>query len=211
MTILADFRRAFEACSLVAILRGVRPDEIDAIGDVLVDSGFTLIEVPLNSPDPLRSIETLAKRIGDRALVGAGTVLAPGQVDSVRNAGGGLIVSPNTNVEVIAKTVQDGLVSLPGFQTASEAFAAIDAGAHALKLFPAEAASPRVLKALRAVVPAAMPVLAVGGITPETMHTWTAAGATGFGLGSALYSAGIDAATVRANALAFLTALRAGA
>ena len=125
MTVGAEFNRALEACPLVAILRGVRPDEVEAIGEALVEAGFTLIEVPLNSPDPLSSIRRLAQHLGDRALVGAGTVLTSDQVSAVRDVGGRLIVSPNTNAEVIARTVRAGLDSLPGFQTPSEAFDAL--------------------------------------------------------------------------------------
>ena len=211
MTVGAEFNRALEACPLVAILRGVRPDEVEAIGEALVEAGFTLIEVPLNSPDPLSSIRRLAQHLGDRALVGAGTVLTSDQVNAVRDAGGRLIVSPNTNAEVIAQTVRAGLVSLPGFQTPSEAFGALGAGAHGLKLFPAEAATPRVLKALRAVLPAEVPVLAVGGIDPGSMGPWLAAGANGFGLGSALYRPGKTADEVAHSARAFVAALRESA
>src|SRR5688500_9118366 len=137
-----DFDTAFARCPLVAILRGVRPDEIGAIGEGLVAAGFTLIEVPLNSPDPLDSIARLAKQLDGRAVVGAGTVLQASQVDDVRAAGGRIIVSPNANPAVIAAAASAGLASLPGIATPTEAFAALDAGATALKLFPAEAASP---------------------------------------------------------------------
>ena len=194
MTVGAEFNRALEACPLVAILRGVRPDEVEAIGEALVEAGFTLIEVPLNSPDPLSSIRRLAQHLGDRALVGAGTVLTSDQVSAVRDVGGRLIVSPNTNAEVIARTVRAGLVSLPGFQTPSEAFDALGAGAHGLKLFPAE-----------------VPVLAVGGIDPGSMGPWLAAGANGFGLGSALYRPGATAEEVAQNARVFVAALRQSA
>lgn len=208
MTLPADFADAFATCPLVAILRGVRPDEIDAVGDALVDAGFTLIEVPLNSPEPLKSIERLAARLNGRAIVGAGTVLEPAQVRSVQQAGGRIIVSPNTDADVISATVSAGLASLPGYFTPSEAFAALKAGAHALKLFPAEGASSDVLKAHRAVLPAEVPVLAVGGVTPATLATWRKAGARGFGLGSALYRAGMDASQVSKNARAFVAAWR---
>jgi len=202
-----DFDTAFARCPLVAILRGVRPDEIDAIGDGLVEAGFTLIEVPLNSPDPLDSIARLAKRLDGRALIGAGTVLQASQVHDVRAAGGRIIVSPNANPAVITAAASAGLASLPGIATPTEAFAAIDAGATALKLFPAEAASPAVLKAMRAVLPKDMRMLPVGGISPDTMAPWLAAGADGFGLGSALYAIGRGADDVAARARDFVAAL----
>ena len=153
MTMTDQFDRLFAECPLVAILRGVRPDEAEAIGDALVEGGIRIIEVPLNSPDPLDSISRLSARLEGRALVGAGTVLGAGQIEPIRAAGGRLIVSPSTNTAVIAATVAAGLVSCPGYFTPSEAFAALDAGAHALKLFPAEAASPAVVRAPRAVLP----------------------------------------------------------
>ena len=208
MSHLAAFDAAFAVCPLIAILRGVKPDEVEAIGDALADAGFTLVEVPLNSPDPLDSIARLAKRLGDRAMVGAGTVLRETDVAAVADAGGTLIISPNANPGVIAASAARGLVSLPGVATPTEAFAALDAGATALKLFPAEAASPAVLKAMRAVLPPGMRVLPVGGITPDTMQLWRDAGAPGFGLGSALYKPGFTAAEVGARAAAFIRALR---
>ncbi|SFF85447.1 2-keto-3-deoxy-phosphogalactonate aldolase [Novosphingobium sp. CF614] len=204
------FADAFTRCPLVAILRGVRPTEVEAIGETLVDAGFTIIEVPLNSPDPFDSIERLARRLEGRALVGAGTVLTVGDVARLRDAGGGIAISPNTDVAVIAASVAAGLVSMPGYFTPSEAFAAFNAGASALKLFPAEAASPAVLKAQRAVLPKALPVLAVGGIVPEGMAPWLAAGANGFGLGSALYKPRMPAADVSAAARGFIAALEKG-
>ncbi|MFD2137154.1 2-dehydro-3-deoxy-6-phosphogalactonate aldolase [Novosphingobium resinovorum] len=188
------------------MLRGIRSDEIEAAADVLVEAGFRLIEVPLNSPDPLVTIEKLARRVGDRAIVGAGTVLTVGQVAEVQDAGGAMIVSPNTDVAVIAESARRGLVSLPGYFTPSEAFAALAAGASGLKLFPAEAASPAVVKAQRAVLPKDVPLLAVGGISPTNMEPWRQAGADGFGLGSALYKVGMSTAEIAANALAFARA-----
>ena len=209
MTMPADFASALDRFPLVAILRGILPDEVLAVGDALVEAGFTLIEVPLNSPDPLISIERLARHLDGVAVVGAGTVLTPVDVAAVAAAGGRMIVSPNTNPQVIAASAAAGLASLPGCGTASEAFAALAAGAHALKFFPAEAINPSVVKALAAVLPAAVPKLVVGGITPETMQPWVAAGAGGFGLGSALYKKGDTAATVAGNARAFAAALDA--
>ena len=199
-----DFATAFARCPLVAILRGVRPDEVEPIGDALVAAGFTLIEVPMNSPDPLDSIGRLARRLEGQALVGAGTVLTPDQVRAVQQVGGRLIISPNSDLSVIAQSAQAGLVSMPGYFTPTEAFAAVQAGASALKLFPAEAAPPAVLKAQRAVLPKDLPILVVGGINPDNMAPWVAAGANGFGLGSALYKPGATAAQVSEAAQAFL-------
>ena len=208
MTHLETFNAAFAQCPLVAILRGVAPHEIDAIGDALVDAGFTLIEVPLNSPDPLDRVARLRKRFGGRAVIGAGTVLRVEDVAAVEAARGTMIISPNANLQVIAASAARGLVSLPGIATPSEAFAALDAGATALKLFPAEGASPQILKAMRAVLPSEVRVLPVGGIAPDTMAPWIAAGAAGFGLGSALYKPGMSAEQVGINARAFVAALR---
>jgi 2-dehydro-3-deoxyphosphogalactonate aldolase len=202
------FAEAFAACPLVAILRGLTPAEAEGVGDALVDAGFTLLEVPLNSPDPLTSISAMAKRYAGRAMVGAGTVLTPEAVEQVAAAGGELIISPNTNTDVIRASVARGLVSLPGYYTPSEGFAALAAGAHALKLFPADGASPGFLKAQRAVLPKTIRVLAVGGISPDTMAPWRAAGADGFGLGSNLYRAGKSVADVARDAAAFVSAAK---
>ncbi len=202
-----NFDTAFARCPLIAILRGVKPDEVEAIGDALVDAGFTLIEVPMNSPDPLDSIARLARRFEGRAVIGAGTVLTEGQVEQVRTVGGTMIISPNANTRVIAASAEAGMVSLPGVVTPTEAFAAIEAGATALKLFPAEGSSPAILKAMRAVLPRDMRLLPVGGIAPDNMGPWRAAGAAGFGLGSALYKPGLTAAEVGAHARAFVSAL----
>ncbi|HSK41425.1 MAG TPA: 2-dehydro-3-deoxy-6-phosphogalactonate aldolase [Arenibaculum sp.] len=204
---MMDFDTAFSACPLVAILRGVRPDEAVAVGTALADAGFTLIEVPLNSPEPLRSIEALATALGDRALIGAGTVLSSESVGEVQQAGGGLIVMPHADVVVIRFAKALGLACVPGFATPTEAFAALAAGADAIKLFPAEGNPPSVLKAMRAVLPPAARVLPVGGITPQTMAPYRAAGADGFGLGSALYRPGDAAAAVTPRAAAFRRAL----
>jgi 2-dehydro-3-deoxyphosphogalactonate aldolase len=198
-----------ERLPLVAILRGVEPDEVVAIGAELVDVGFAVIEVPLNSPEPFDSIGRLAAAFGDRALIGAGTVLTAAAVDRVAAAGGGLIVMPHADTAVIRAAKRAGLFAVPGFATPTEAFSALDAGADALKLFPAEAAPPAVLKAMRAVLPLAVPVLPVGGIRPETMAGYWEAGAAGFGLGSALYKPGDAPATVRAKAVAFRQAIDA--
>jgi len=202
------FDSAMASLPLVAILRGLRPDEAPAVGDALVDAGFRLIEVPLNSPQPLESIAVLRKRHPD-ALVGAGTVLSTQHVQAVHAAGGELVVSPDCKSAVIAATRQAGMVSLPGIMTPTEAFAALDAGAHGLKIFPAELASPAVAKALLAVLPPGTPLLPVGGIAPGNMADWQAAGVAGFGIGSALYKPGKSAAAVRDDAHAFAAAYRA--
>lgn len=208
MSAIADFRAHLAACPLVAIIRGVTPAEAEAVGAALVEAGLRIIEVPLNSPDPLRSIEILARAFGDVATVGAGTVLDPDSVAAVRDAGGRLIVSPNSDAAVISATVAAGLVSSPGYFTPSEAFVAITAGAQVLKLFPAEAASPAVLKAQLAVLPKSVPVLAVGGIRPDGMRPWLDAGASGFGLGSGLYSPGMTAVQVSDRARAYVAGLK---
>jgi 2-dehydro-3-deoxyphosphogalactonate aldolase len=204
---VADFGRHFAACPLVAVLRGIRPDEVEAVGAALIDAGLRILEVPLNSPEPLESIARLAALAGDRALVGAGTVVTVEAVGRVAAAGGRIIVSPSTDVAVIGATVAAGLVSAPGFFTPSEGFAAINAGAHALKFFPAEAGSPAVVKALKAVLPGQIPVLAVGGMTPEGLAPWRAAGADGFGLGSNLFRPGMTAAESGAVAARFVKAV----
>jgi 2-dehydro-3-deoxyphosphogalactonate aldolase len=203
------FDKYFAACPLIAVIRGVTPDEVEGIGDALFEAGIRIIEVPLNSPDPLNSIAKLSKRMGDRALVGAGTVLQAGQVADVQAAGGQIIVSPNTNVEVISAAVAAGLVSCPGYFTPSEAFNALTAGAHALKLFPAEAATPAVVKAQRAVLPRDVPILIVGSVKPDMMARWLDAGANGFGLGSGVFRPGNSAAEVLANARAYVAGLAA--
>jgi 2-dehydro-3-deoxyphosphogalactonate aldolase len=210
MTNHQAFDDAFAKCPLIAILRGVKPDEVEAIGEALVEAGFTILEVPMNSPDPLDSIARLARRFEGRAIVGAGTVLRVEDVEAVGAAGGTLIIAPNANVRVIAAAADKGYVALPGIATPTEAFAALDAGAAALKLFPAEAASPAVLKAMRAILPKDTRVLPVGGIVPELMADWRKAGAAGFGLGSALFAPGMTAADVGARARRFIETWNAG-
>jgi len=197
-----------DRCPLIAIIRGVRSEEAEAIGDAIYEGGIRIIEVPLNSSDPLKSIELLARRFGDRMLVGAGTVLTAGDVARVKDVGGRIIVSPDTNIEVVAAAAEAGLVSSPGYFTPSEAFAALRAGAHALKLFPAEAASPGVLKAQLAVIPKDVPVLAVGGVKADTMQPWLDAGATGFGLGGGLYKPGQSPAETLEKARAYVAGLK---
>jgi len=198
----------FSQCPLVAIIRGVTPDEAVGVAEAIYAAGIRIIEVPLNSPDPIASIERLAVRFGERALIGAGTVLEPEDVAHVAGAGGRLIVSPNTHVPVIEASVAAGLVSSPGFFTPSEAFDALRAGAHVLKFFPAEATSPAVVKGQKAVLPRDVPVLVVGGVTPENIAPWFASGADGFGLGSGVYRPGQDAETVGRQAAAYVAAVR---
>jgi len=193
---------------LVAILRGLTPDESVEIGRVLVDAGFRMLEVPLNSPQPFESIRRMSEALGDEYLVGAGTVLDPANVKKVADAGGRLIVMPHADVAVIRAAKEGGLYCVPGVATPTEAFAALAAGADALKLFPAEQASPAVLKAWRAVLPKDLAVLPVGGIAPDNMGPWLAAGAGGFGIGSSLYAPGRPASDVATRARAFADAWR---
>jgi 2-dehydro-3-deoxyphosphogalactonate aldolase len=203
-----ELNRRLAECPLVAIIRGVTPGEAQAIGEALYEAGIRIIEVPLNSPDPFESVGTLAKSLGDRALIGAGTVLDPEDVARVRDMGGRLIVSPGTDARVIEATVRAGLVSSPGYYTPSEAFEALRAGAHALKLFPAEAASPAVVKAQRAVLPKDVPLLVVGGVRPDNMRDYLEAGANGFGLGSGLYKPGQSAQETSEKARGYVAGLK---
>lgn len=191
---------------LIAILRGVKPDEILPIGRALADAGFAIIEVPLNSPSAIESIRLLGREFGDKVLVGAGTVTTPALVSDVADAGGRIIVMPHADVAVIRAAKAAGLVCTPGVATPTEGFAALAAGADALKLFPAEMLPPPVLKAMKSVFPKDTRFVPVGGITPDTMAPYHQAGAAGFGLGSALYKPGMDATAVGANAKAFVAA-----
>ena len=202
-----DIPSLLTACPLVAILRGIRPEEADAIGDALVNAGLRIIEVPLNSPDPFNSITRLAQRFGTQALIGAGTVMRPADVDRVAEAGGRLIVTPHADPALVRAAKARGMTAMPGFFTPAEAFSLLDAGADALKLFPAEAGSPPVLKALRAVLPPGTLVLPVGGMDAGTMGAWREAGAAGFGIGSAIYKPGDSAAAVAAKAAVLLAGL----
>jgi 2-dehydro-3-deoxyphosphogalactonate aldolase len=205
---MPELKDRLRRCPLVAILRGVRPDEVEAIGAVLVEAGFAIIEVPLNSPEPIASIRRLVARFADRALIGAGTVTEGRQIAEIAAAGGRLVVMPHGDPAIIRRSKAAGLVVLPGFATPTEAFAARAAGADGLKLFPAEGSPPSVLKAMKAVLPPALPVLPVGGITPEKMAAYWQAGAGGFGLGSALYSPGMSAEAVRDRATAFVAEMK---
>jgi len=208
MTATTKFESCLRRMPLIAILRGVTPKESVAVGQALLDAGFTLIEVPLNSPEPLASIEALAQAFPE-ALIGAGTVLAPDDVPRVAGAGGELIVAPNFDPEVVRLAVRRGLACLPGVMTPTEAFAALRVGATALKVFPAELIGPAGIKALRAVLPPEARMLPVGGITPESLLAYGNAGAAGFGIGSALYRPGMTATEVATRARAFASAWRA--
>ena len=194
-------------CPLVAILRGVKPDEVVAIVAALASEGITIVEVPLNSPDPLVSIARVHERFGANMLVGAGTVMSEADVDAVQNAGGRLIVTPHADTAVVRAAKARGMIACPGFATPTEAFANLAAGADALKLFPAESASPTVLRAIRAVLPTNTMVLPVGGIGPDNMKAWRDAGAAGFGIGSSIYKPGDTPDIVAAKARALLAGL----
>ena len=194
---------------LVAVLRGITPEETPAIAAALDAEGFRILEVTLNSPRPFESIRMLAERYGDRCLVGAGTVIDPADVARVHDAGGALIVMPHADVAVVREAKRLGMVCLPGVATPTEAFAVLGAGADGLKLFPAEAMVPAALRAWRAVLPAGTRVFAVGGIRADNMTSWWAEGAVGFGTGSNLYKPGVDVAQVRAAAAAYAAAFRA--
>ena len=204
----ARFIAAFESCGLIAILRGITPSEVLAHGRALYDAGFRIVEVPLNSPDPLASIAALRKALPDDAIVGAGTVLRPAFVEAVAQAGGELVVMPHGDTEVIGAAKEKGMACAPGVATPTEAFAALAAGADVLKMLPAEQLGAHVVKAWRAVIAKRVPLVPVGGVTPENMGTFVAAGASGFGLGSALYRAGQDVDSTKAHAHAFIEAWR---
>ena len=208
LTPAQHLQHSLQQLPLVAILRGLTPPAAPAIGHALVDAGFVLLEVPLNSPQPLRSIEALAAQHPD-LLIGAGTVLSAQDVREVHAAGGRLIISPHFDAEVVQEALRLGLACLPGVATPSEAFAALKAGAHALKLFPAEMLPPSVVKALRAVLPASVPLLPVGGVSPDNLAAYRQAGATGFGIGSALYKPGQSAELTAAAAHRFIQSWKA--
>lgn len=205
---MSDHRLMFDqhlaALPLIAILRGIKPDEAVAVGEELVSAGFGIIEVPLNSPEPLVSIARLAAAIGTRAVIGAGTVYRTTDVDAVKDNGGALIVSPNCNPAVIERTKEMGLVSAPGVFTPTEAIVALDAGADVLKLFPGEALTPTIVRGMAAVLPKGTRLVLVGGVTPETPKLWKEAPLAGYGIGSALYKPGLTAAEVGVRARAFV-------
>ena len=203
-------RAWLDSLPLVAILRGLPPDDALAVGHVLAEAEFRVIEVPMNSPEPLDSIRLLSTALGDHCLIGAGTVLRVEQVAQIAAAGGRLIVMPHADTAIIAAAKRAGMYCVPGVATPTEAFAAIQAGADAIKLFPAEQLVPSVLKAWRAVLPRDLAMLPVGGITPDSMASYIAAGANGFGLGSALYVPGRSIDDIGARARAFANAWKAG-
>jgi 2-dehydro-3-deoxyphosphogalactonate aldolase len=204
--VLGDF---LARCGLIAILRGVKPDEVEAIAAALEANGIAIVEVPLNSPEPLESIALLARGFGSRLLIGAGTVMTPAQVRQIAAAGGKLIVTPHADAAVTQAAKQQGLLAVPGFFTPTEAFAMLASGADALKFFPGEASNPSVLRAIRAVLPPGTAVLPVGGIDGSNMAGWRAAGAAGFGIGSAIYKPG-DTAEIVAEKARRLIAATAG-
>jgi 2-dehydro-3-deoxyphosphogalactonate aldolase len=208
MTAVEDFQTYLSELPLVAIIRGVSPDDAEVTAKAIFEAGIRIIEVPLNSPQPFDSIKIIADALGNRALIGAGTVLNTDDVKRVQHVGGRLIVAPNTDTDVIRATVDAGLVSSPGYFTPSEAFTAIKAGAHALKLFPAEAASPAVVKAQKAVLPKGIPLIVVGGVNVDNIGGWLDCGADGFGLGSGLYKPGQSAEETLQKARTFVAAVR---
>ncbi len=205
-----DLRALLRRCPLVAILRGVTPGEVVGVTAALERHGLAIVEVPLNSPEPLVSIGLLAREFGERLLIGAGTVMTEAEVGAVASAGGRLIVTPHADAVVVRAAKRLGLLAVPGFFTPAEAFAMLAAGADALKLFPAEGGSPAMLRAMRAVLPAGVMVLPVGGIDASNMAAWTAAGAAGFGIGSAIYRPGDTAEVVGAKAAALVAACGRG-
>jgi 2-dehydro-3-deoxyphosphogalactonate aldolase len=203
-----EFLDRLTAMPVVAILRGVHPHEVEGIADAIIAAGVTIIEVPLNSPDPFASITLLAKACVGRALIGAGTVLSSADVARCHDAGSQIIVSPNMRPDVIAASVTAGMISAPGCLTPTEAFAALEAGAHAIKLFPGEMVSPMVVKAVRAVLPHAATLLVVGGVTADNAIAFQQAGANGFGVGGSIYRAGTTAEQTGRNAATFTKVLR---
>lgn len=199
---LDKFEQCLNRMPLFAVLRGIKPEEAYDVGGALVDAGVTVLEVTLNSPDPYTSIETLAKSYSDTALIGAGTVTAPDEVAQVQSAGGEIIISPNTNLDVIKESKARDLISLPGCFTPSEAMAALQAGADGLKLFPAEALLPSAVKAIRAVLPKETKVFVVGGVNANNMEDYIKVGANGFGAGSSLYKPGKEISEIAISARA---------
>jgi 2-dehydro-3-deoxyphosphogalactonate aldolase len=204
MTLMEQWQDALKTLPLVAILRGLRPAEALGVGEVLVQAGFRIVEVPLNSPDPFDSIKLLVQALGKRAIVGAGTVLTVADVETLHAVGGQICISPNANPDVIRRAKALGMISFPAFFTPTEAFSAIDAGADAIKLFPAELAGTTGLKAMKAVLPKNVPVFPVGGVNPENMGDFIDAGAAGFGIGSAVFKPGDTPEIVYKKAKAFV-------
>ena len=203
-----DLTQHLARSPLVAILRGIRPHEAEAVAEALIAAGVSIIEIPLNSPDPFDSIARLVRRFGEQAVIGAGTVMTPEDVARLAGTGARLMVTPHADPSLVRAAKSAGLAAAPGFFTPAEAFALIEAGADALKLFPAEAATPAVLKSLRAVLPASVPLLPVGGMDADSIPSWHAAGAAGFGIGSALYKPGDTAADTARKAARLMAAVR---
>jgi 2-dehydro-3-deoxyphosphogalactonate aldolase len=197
---------ALAACGIVAILRGVTPDEVVAVSQTLYDAGIRVVEVPLNSPEPFISIEKLSKTFAEKMIIGAGTVLSVQDVNLLKAHGGQISVSPDCNEAVIARAKELGMEPLPGVFTPTEAFSAIRAGARHLKLFPAEVSSPQTIKAWKAVLPKHVKIYAVGGVTPDNMGDWLSAGASGFGIGSSIFKPGISMAKISESAHSLVSA-----
>lgn len=205
---MTELDQSLDHLPLIAILRGIKPDNALAVGTILIDAGFRIIEVPLNSPEPLLSIGRLAEAFGNRAIIGAGTVLRSSDIGAVAKAGGRLVVMPHADASLIRKADHLGLFCIPGVATPTEAFAALEAGADALKLFPAEAIPPAAVKAWRAVLQPPIKLLPVGGITPSSMAGYIEAGASGFGLGSALFKPDMSPEMIAENAKTFARSFR---
>lgn len=199
-------KKALQACPLIAVLRWITPQEVEGVAETLIQAGFRLIEVPLNSPEPYVSIERLARRFGSEAIIGAGTVMSVQSVAQVSDAGGRLVVMPHADTAVVRAARDHGFACFPGVATPTEGFAALDAGADGLKIFPAEAISPSILKAWRAVFAKEIPLLPTGGITPEAIPSWLKAGASGFGIGGNLYRPGKSLSEIRKSAIEFVKA-----
>ncbi|NKB75817.1 MAG: 2-dehydro-3-deoxy-6-phosphogalactonate aldolase [Gammaproteobacteria bacterium] len=207
-TLEITWSTAIAQMPLIAILRGVQPEEAVGVGNALIEQGFKIIEVPLNSPTPFKTLKLMSERLGDRAIIGAGTVLCEADVDACVKAGCKLVIAPNFDIEVAEACSKNAVIYCPGVATPTEAFAAIKAGAHALKLFPAESITPNIVKALRAVIPPSVTMLPVGGVSPDNLGEFHKAGATGFGIGSALYQPGKTLAEITKSAKAFVTAIQ---
>lgn len=205
---MISFKDCYQKLPLIAILRGIQPHEILATVESLIDAGFSLIEIPLNSPDPFVSIKIATNAFGNVAMIGAGTVINQADVTRTLDAGGRLVVAPNVNTSVGERALAGGAIWAPGVATPTEAFSALKVGAHALKIFPAEMVLPSGIKAMCAVLPPSVPLLPVGGIAPKSMRVYVEAGATGFGLGSALYQAGDPPQKTYRNAVEFVTEAR---
>jgi len=200
------FREAINRMPIVSILRGVDPEEVIDIVDCLFELGIKIVEVPLNSPSPYKSINLISKKYGDKMIVGAGTVLCQNEVYEVSNIGGSIIVSPNVNTNVIQKTKELGMVSLPGASTPTEVFSALDSGASGIKAFPSDMVSPSVIKSWRAVLPKGLILISVGGVTSQNIQSFWEAGASGFGMASEIYKPGLTVEDIRINTIEIINA-----